>query len=156
MPNVSFLLIKLRMIPYLTGCLGLIPTVSRRMTTTALLPILDPSSMLYPTSLGLHVKITKVWIFYDFKSLILYLFEGVHSNVFELENWHVDAWNADLKVRYYWTDPDHWTGTSGTGVSIPVAVMFAGTAQTKENTTVPIDEIIEFQSFFEVDILFLT
>lgn len=77
-------------------------------------------------------------------------YKGVHSNVFELENWHVDAWNADLKVRYYWTDPDHWTGTSGTGVSIPVAVMFAGTAQTKENTTVPIDEIIEFQSFFEV------
>ena len=52
-----------------------------------------------------------------------------------------------------WSDPDKCTGTSGTGASVPVALMFTGTAQTKENTNVEIDEVIEFQSFFEVNTL---
>ena len=77
-------------------------------------------------------------------------FVGIHTNVFTT-TWHVDAWNADLDVKYHWSDPKTWTGTSGTGASVPVAVMFSGTAMTKENTTVEIDEVIEFQSFFEVN-----
>ena len=80
----------------------------------------------------------------------MYEFVGIHTNVFTT-TWHVDAWNADLDVKYHWSDPKTWTGTSGTGASVPVAVMFSGTAMTKENTTVEIDEVIEFQSFFEVN-----
>ena len=76
---------------------------------------------------------------------------GVKTNLFTA-NWHVDAWNADLDIKYYWSDPDKWYGTSGTHRAQPIACQISGTATTNDGKTIDVDEIIEFMNFFEVEI----
>ena len=76
-------------------------------------------------------------------------FRGIATNLFETQ-WHVDEWNADLNVKYYWTDRDQWSGTSGTGISVPVATVITGSAMDDNNVEVPVDETILFISFENV------
>ena len=37
---------------------------------------------------------------------------GIKTHLFETD-WHIAEWNADVHVKYYWSDVDHWSGTSG-------------------------------------------
>ena len=76
-------------------------------------------------------------------------FRGIATNLFETD-WHIDEWNADLHVKYYWSDRDNWYGTSGQGISVPVATVITGIAMDDNNVTVPVDETILFLSFENV------
>ena len=77
------------------------------------------------------------------------VYRGVATNLFET-TMHIDAWNADVKLKYYWSDPSKWTGTSGSGISVPIACIMTGSAMDKDNKTVPIDDVIDFMTFFDV------
>ena len=75
---------------------------------------------------------------------------GIMTDMFTTK-WRIDQWQADVSVRYYWSDRDVWTGTSGTRRSVPVRCEIAGEAlDPSNNETVFIDESIDFMSFLEV------
>ena len=76
-------------------------------------------------------------------------FRGIATNLYETD-WHVDEWNADLHVKYYWSDRELWSGTSGSGISVPVATEITGTAMDDNNVTVDVDETILYISFENV------
>ena len=76
-------------------------------------------------------------------------FRGIATNLYETD-WHIDEWNADVHVKYYWSDKDNWYGTSGTGISVPVATEISGMAMDDNNVTVPIDETIIYLTFENV------
>lgn len=77
------------------------------------------------------------------------VYRGVATNLFET-TMHIDAWNADVSLKYYWSDPSKWAGTSGSGISVPIACIMTGSAMDKDNKTVPIDDVIDFMTFFDV------
>merc|ERR1719341_815101 len=77
-------------------------------------------------------------------------FRGIATNLYETD-WHVDEWNADLHVKYYWSDRELWSGTSGSGISVPVATEITGLAVDDNGVTVPVDETILYISFENVE-----
>ena len=76
-------------------------------------------------------------------------FMGIATNLYETD-WIIDEWNATLHVKYYWSDRDNWSGTSGTGISVPVATLITGSAMDDNNVEVFVDETILFISFENV------
>ena len=40
------------------------------------------------------------------------LFAGIKSYLYETD-WHIAEWNADVHVKYYWSDIDNWSSTAG-------------------------------------------
>lgn len=78
------------------------------------------------------------------------VYRGV--NVIEYNaTWKIDAWNANLNVKYYWSDPEVWVGSSGMGRSVPIAALIEGNAMNEKNETVSIVEEIDYQEFFEIE-----
>ena len=76
-------------------------------------------------------------------------FRGIATNLYETD-WTVEEWNADLHVKYYWSDRELWSGTSGSGISVPVATEITGSAVDDNGVTVPVDETILYISFENV------
>ena len=75
---------------------------------------------------------------------------GIMTDMFTTV-WRIEQWSANVDVRYYWSDRDVWTGTSGTRRSVPVRCAIAGEAlDPSTNETIWIDETIDFMSFLEV------
>ena len=78
---------------------------------------------------------------------------GIKTDMFK-SKWTIAEFNAVVDVRYYWSDRDIWTGTSGTHRSVPVRFEMAGEfLDPLTNLTKFIDESIDFMSFLEVKIL---
>merc|ERR1712123_44529 len=76
---------------------------------------------------------------------------GVKTNLFTT-NWHIDAWNADLAVKYYWSDQLTWQSTAGTGNPAPIRCELEGSAvDPVGQETIFIQETIDFMDFLEVE-----
>ena len=78
---------------------------------------------------------------------------GIKTDMFK-SKWNVAEFDAVVEVRYFWSDRDVWTGTSGTHRSVPVRFEMGGEfLDPLTNQTKFIDESIDFMSFLEVKIL---
>ena len=73
-------------------------------------------SDLYIILLDISKAIDSGYKSFDLKDGILLrliaIISGIKTHLFETD-WHIDEWNADVHVKYYWSDVDHWSGTSG-------------------------------------------
>ena len=77
---------------------------------------------------------------------------GIKTDMFTT-TWHIEEFSADVEVRYFWSDRNIWTGTSGTHRSVPVRFEMGGEfLDPLTNETKWIDESIDFMSFLEVKI----
>ena len=80
---------------------------------------------------------------------------GIKTDMFKAK-WSIAEFNAVVEVRYYWSDRNIWTGTSGTHRSVPVRFEMGGEfVDPLTNETKWIDESIDFMSFLEVKIVSL-
>ena len=80
---------------------------------------------------------------------------GIKTDMFKAK-WTIAEFNAEVEVRYYWSDRNIWTGTSGTHRSVPVRFEMGGEfVDPLTNETKWIDESIDFMSFLEVKIVSL-
>merc|ERR1719209_543869 len=75
---------------------------------------------------------------------------GIEVNTFQ-GTWSIPAWDAQLRVVYYWSDPERWLGTAGVGRSVPVTAELQGLA-TIGGKTGELKMTIDYTSFVEVSL----
>jgi len=75
---------------------------------------------------------------------------GIEVNTFQ-GTWAIPAWDAQLRVVYYWSDPERWLGTAGVGRSVPVTAELQGMA-TIGGKTGELKMTIDYTNFQEVSL----
>jgi len=75
---------------------------------------------------------------------------GIATNLFTT-HWSIPEWQAEIDVRYYWSNTDLWQSSSGTGKSVPIRCELEGHAVSPDTgLDIDIVETIDYQDFFEV------
>jgi len=95
---------------------------------------------LTPSVVGmLHAK--GCWMMQEETKII----RGVDCRVYTLTKDGIDH-------KYYWSDPEHWTGSGGLNRSVPIALTMAGEyIDPSTGTPTSVDIEIDFQEFFEIE-----